>query len=268
MEGQMTRTNSSLGTVFLVGAGPGDPGLLTVKALRTIEAAQVVVYDRLVSAAVMALVPKGAARFDVGKQPGAHPVPQGEINDMLVRLARGGRTVVRLKGGDPLLFGRGGEEALALAAAGIPFEVVPGITAAQACAAALCVPLTHRGMATSVRYLTGHCRAHHALDFDWLGLADARTTLVIYMGLASIAEVAANLMAHGRRPDTPVLAVSRGTLSDQRCMTSSLGALAEDVRNARLPSPVLFIVGEVVSLARLNEADPLLRHLELPAIAT
>jgi uroporphyrin-III C-methyltransferase len=232
------------------------------------QAAHVVVYDRLVSAAVLALVPKGAARIDVGKQPGEHPVPQAEINRMLVRLARSGRVVVRLKGGDPLLFGRGGEEALALAAASIPFEVVPGITAAQACAAALRVPLTHRGIATGVRYLTGHCRADKALDFDWRGLTDPRTTLVIYMGLANIAQIAAQLVAHGRDPQTPVLVVSRGTLSDQRWLVSSLQTVAGDVEEAVFLSPTLLVVGEVVTLAHLNKAECHASEIDRSAIAT
>lgn len=256
------------GKVFLVGAGPGDPDLLTVKAVRAIQGAQVVVYDRLVSAAVLGLVPKGAARIDVGKQPGLHPVPQAEINEMLLRLARSGRIVVRLKGGDPLLFGRGGEEACALAAAGIACEVVPGITAAQACGASLRVPLTHRGVATGVRYLTGHCRADNALDFDWRGLADPRTTLIVYMGLANIAEIAARLVAFGRSPQTPVLAVSRATLPDQRCIISSLQTVAGEAKAAQLPSPTLFVIGEVVSLAHLNEAERNAPQMHRPAVAT
>ena len=246
---------SQVGRVFLVGAGPGDPELLTVKAVRAIQAAQVVVYDRLVSPGVLALVPTGAARIDVGKRPGHHPVPQEEISRTLVRLARGERVVVRLKGGDPLLFGRGGEEALALSAAGVPFEVVPGITAAQACAAALRVPLTHRGTATGVRYLTGHCRADKALEFDWQGLADPHTTLVIYMGLANIAEIAAQLISHGRAACTPVLAVSRGTLPDERWLVSSLQAIDQDAKSASLSSPTVFVVGEVVELAHISEAE-------------
>jgi uroporphyrin-III C-methyltransferase len=265
---QMGPLASPIGKVFLVGAGPGDPDLLTLKAVRAMQAAHVVVYDRLVSAAVLALVPKGAARIDVGKQPGEHPVPQPEINRMLVRLARSGRAVVRLKGGDPLLFGRGGEEALALAAANIPFEVVPGITAAQACAAALRVPLTHRGIATGVRYLTGHCRADKALDFDWRGLADPRTTLVIYMGLANIAQIAAQLVAHGRDPQTPVLVVSRGTLSDQRWLVSSLQTVVGDVKEAVFSSPTLLVVGEVVTLAHLNKAECYASEIDRSAIAT
>ncbi|KAB2845875.1 MAG: uroporphyrinogen-III C-methyltransferase [Hyphomicrobiaceae bacterium] len=237
------------GRVYLVGAGPGDPDLLTLKALKAIEAADVVVYDRLVSREVLALIPSGAARIDVGKRPRAHPVPQEEINRILVAVARSGRVVVRLKGGDPFLFGRGGEEALALAAAGIAFEVVPGITSAQGCAAQLKFPLTHRGIAEGVRYVTGHCRADQGLDFDWEGLADHRTTLVVYMGLASIAEIARELIRHGRASNTPVLAVSRGTTPEECHLTSTLAAVAADVATARLASPTLFVIGEVVRVA-------------------
>ncbi len=240
---------ATVGRVFLVGAGPGDPDLMTVKAHRIISTATVVVYDRLVSDAVMALVPAGAARINVGKQPHHHPVPQEEINETLVRLAKSGRTIVRLKGGDPLMFGRGGEEALSLARAHIPFEIVPGITTAQGTAAMLNVPLTHRGCASSVRYLTGHCRADAPLDFDWDGLADPDTTLVVYMGLANIRTIATELMAHGRGPATPVLAVSNATRPDQRHLLSTLTCVADDVREVALPGPVIFVVGEVVRLA-------------------
>lgn len=239
-----------VGRVYLVGAGPGDPDLLTVRAHRIIGNAGVIVYDRLVSEAIMALVPPGATRINVGKQARNHPVPQQEINAMLVRMARGGREIVRLKGGDPLMFGRGGEEALALARARVPFEIVPGITSAQGTAAELNVPLTHRGFASSVRYLTGHCRADAPLDFDWKGLADADTTLVIYMGLANIAAIAGQLMDHGRAPETPVLAVSNATRRTQHHLVSTLSAIAADVRHAGLTSPVIFVVGEVVGLSR------------------
>jgi uroporphyrin-III C-methyltransferase len=198
---------------------------------------------------VLALIPAGAARIDVGKRPRAHPVPQEEINRILVAVARSGRVVVRLKGGDPFLFGRGGEEALALAAAGIAFEVVPGITSAQGCAAQLKIPLTHRGIAEGVRYVTGHCRADERLDFDWEGLADHRTTLVVYMGLASIAEIARELIRHGRSPLTPALAVSRGTTPEQRHLGSTLASIAADVEAARLASPTLFVIGDVVRVA-------------------
>lgn len=239
----------AVGRVSLVGAGPGDPDLMTVKARRLIEEAGVVVYDRLVSDAILDLIPAGAAKINVGKQPNNHPVPQAEINQMLVRLAKAGRRVVRLKGGDPLMFGRGGEEALALSAADVRFDIVPGITSAQGSAAVLNVPLTHRGLASSVRYLTGHCRSDAPLDFDWQGLADPETTLVVYMGLANIEEIAERLIAHDRAPDTPAMAVANATRADQSHLISTLAGLAADVREADLQSPVMFVIGDVVSLA-------------------
>lgn len=238
-----------IGCVRLVGAGPGDPELLTLKAVRAIADADVVVYDRLVSAEIMALVPCRARLIDVGKTAGHHPVSQDEINELLITLARCGGTVVRLKGGDPFLFGRGGEEAIALASAGIPFDVIPGITSAQGCAASLRVPLTHRDLATGVRFLTGHRRGGETLDFDWPGLVDAETTLVVYMGLSNIDEIAGQLIAHGRDKWTPVLAVSRATRRDEVCLASTLARLGEDVCAARLEAPTLFIIGEVAGLA-------------------
>ena len=237
-----------LGRVFLVGAGPGDPELLTLKAVRLIGRAEAVVYDRLVSADVLALAPAAARRISVGKVPGRHPVPQDQINDMLVSLARQGLTVVRLKGGDPFIFGRGSEEIECLKAAGIPFEVAPGITAAQGCAAATAVPLTHRGLATGVRYVTGHCRADLPLDLDWAGMADPETTLVVYMGAANIAEISAKLIAHGMPGDLPVLAVNNATTRAERRLVARLGNIARQARDAAFTGPVLFIVGRVVSL--------------------
>lgn len=236
------------GKVILMGAGPGDPDLLTVKAMKALSTAEVIVYDRLVSAEILDLAPAGAARIDVGKQPARHPVPQDDINSLLVRLARSGRNVVRLKGGDPFIFGRGSEEALELQRHGIACTVIPGITAAQGCAASLRVPLTHRGLATGVRYVTGHCRDDLDLDLDWAGLADAQTTLVIYMGLANISEIAARLIAAGRETSTPVLAVNNATMPDERCLTSTLSRIAADAQSADFAGPVLFVVGEVVSL--------------------
>ena len=237
------------GSVALVGAGPGDPELLTLKALKAIESADVVVHDRLVSAAVLALIPLRAARLDVGKEAGRHPFPQDEICEIIILLARSGLRVVRLKGGDPLLFGRGGEEAMALAQAGVPFEVVPGVTSAQGCAASLKVPLTYRTLATGVRFVTGHrCAAGYG-DLDWNGLADPMTTLVVYMGLSSIREIAARLIAKGREPATPVLAVSRGTQPGERHVTTTLGRVADDVAAAGLASPTLIFIGEVVGIA-------------------
>lgn len=235
--------------VFLVGAGPGDPGLLTVRAAEVIKTADVVVYDRLVSKEVLALVPPGAARINVGKQPQSHPVPQAEINDLLVKLARDGRTVVRLKGGDPYMFGRGSEEALHLKRHGVAFEVVPGVTAATGCAAAAGVPLTHRGAATGVRYITGHRRDDDELDLDWQGLADPETTLVVYMGAASMAEIAVRLITHGLPASTPAMAISQGTTPRQRRVVSTLGVVADAATDADLASPVMFIVGRVVALA-------------------
>ncbi|HUS54851.1 MAG TPA: uroporphyrinogen-III C-methyltransferase [Thermohalobaculum sp.] len=237
-----------LGRVFLVGAGPGDPELLTLKAMRLIGQAEVVVHDRLVSAEVLGLAPASARRISVGKAPDRHPVPQDEINEMLVALARQGQTVVRLKGGDPYIFGRGAEEIECLKAAGIPYELVPGITAAQGCSAATGVPLTHRGLATGVRYVTGHCRADLPLDLDWAGLADLETTLVVYMGAASIAEIASKLIAHGMPADLPVLAINNGTTPSERRLLTRLDDVAGLARDAAFSGPVLFIIGRVVSL--------------------
>jgi uroporphyrin-III C-methyltransferase len=231
---------------MLVGAGPGDPELLTLKAVRALARADAVVHDRLVSEAVLGLVPARARRIAVGKASGDHSLPQDQINDMLVGLARQGLTVLRLKGGDPFIFGRGGEEAAALRAEGIPVEIVPGITAAQGAAAALGVPLTHRGLATGVRYVAGHCRSDLPLALDWQGLADPETTLVIYMGAAAIGGIAAELMAHGLPAATPALAVSAATTPGERRVASRLGRLAADA--AGLASPVLFIVGRVACL--------------------
>lgn len=236
-------------TVHIVGAGPGDPDLLTVKARRLLESAQVVVYDRLVSPEIIDLIPPGTARIDVGKQPGNHPVPQEEINSLLVALARRGRRVVRLKGGDPFVFGRGSEEAEALATHGLDFDVVPGITSASACAAAIGVPLTHRGLATGVRYVTGHCRADNDLDLDWRGLADPQTTLVVYMAKAQIGGIAERLLAQGLSPETPAAAVCNGTTARQRHVIATLADIAETAEAAAFDGPVLFLIGRVVALA-------------------
>lgn len=247
------------GKVFLVGAGPGDPELLTLKAARLIAAADVVVYDRLVPAEILALVPAGAALVSVGKQAGHHPVPQHEINRLLVRLAKSGRTIVRLKGGDPFIFGRGWEEALELEHADIPYEVVPGITAAQGCAASARVPLTFRGVATGVRYVTGHCRADEPLDLDWASLADPATTLVVYMGLANIDEIVRKLIVHGLSGDTPTFAVCQGTTSRERRISALLAALPTAARAAQFGGPVIFIIGRVAAIAAerdgRNEAE-------------
>jgi uroporphyrin-III C-methyltransferase len=250
------------GRVLLVGAGPGDPELLTVKAVRAIARAQVVVHDRLVSAEVLAMAPSAARRIDVGKTPKHHPVPQERINALLIELATKGLTVVRLKGGDPLIFGRGGEEAEAVRAAGIPVEIVPGVTAAQAAAASTGVGLTRRGLAHGVRYVTGHRCGDAPLDLDWAGLADPATTLVVYMGAASMGEIAARLMAHGLPGDTPVLAVAAATLPRERRLVSRLDAIARDAAEAGLAAPVLFIIGRVVGLYQPAPVDWIARALE------
>ncbi|HRY06065.1 MAG TPA: uroporphyrinogen-III C-methyltransferase [Hyphomicrobiaceae bacterium] len=248
------------GLVQLVGAGPGDPELLTLKALRAIENAEVVVFDRLVSEEILSLIPEATRRIDVGKTPHHHPVPQEEIQERLVALARQGLRVVRLKGGDPFVFGRGGEEAIALAAAGINVEVVPGITSAQGAAACLKMPLTHRALASGVRLIAGHRQGDGMLDYDWDGLADSKTTLVIYMALANIAEIADKLMAHGRSSGTPVLAIARATCSDERRIMATLETISHEVTRSKIKAPVLFMIGEVVAIAQFMEreafADP------------
>lgn len=237
------------GSVCLVGAGPGDPDLLTVRALRLIESAEAIVYDRLVSPEVLSLVPETVRMIAVGKAPQSHPVPQDRINRILVDLARKGLRVVRLKGGDPMIFGRGAEEAAYVMKAGIPVELVPGITSAQGASAVTGIPLTHRGIATGVRYLTGQCRAGQPLEADWAGLAEPGTTLVVYMGLARIDWIASQLAAHGMPPGTPVMAISNVTTPRQRRTISTLSEIGKDARDAGLEPPTLFVIGKVVELA-------------------
>ena len=254
MSGERTSTTKAP-KVFLVGAGPGDPGLLTVNACNLLKRADVVVYDRLVSKEILDIIPVGAARINVGKQPNCHPVPQHEINELLVSLARDGRCVVRLKGGDPYMFGRASEEAMHLLSDGIDFEVIPGVTAATGCSAAAGVPLTHRGMATSVRYITGHCRDDVELDLDWKGLTDPDTTLAIYMGVANMAKISVKLISNGMPSTHPAMAISQGTTKHQRQLVSTVGEIADQVADANLPGPIIFIVGRVVELADVLAKD-------------
>lgn len=243
-----TQGDAFLATVFLVGAGPGDPELLTVRAVRCLRDAEVVVYDRLVGKAVLDLVPAGAARIYAGKSAGHHAQSQDETNELLAKLALAGHRVVRLKGGDPLIFGRGSEEALYLAERGIACEVVPGVTAAAGCAAAAGIPLTHRGLASGVRLVTGHCRNDIPLTLNWDSLADPDTTLVIYMGLAHLSEIACRLIEAGMPAEIPAAVVSNGTTEAQQVLVATLATLPDRVQQAELESPALFIVGWVVEV--------------------
>jgi uroporphyrin-III C-methyltransferase/precorrin-2 dehydrogenase/sirohydrochlorin ferrochelatase/uroporphyrin-III C-methyltransferase len=237
--------------VYLVGAGPGDPDLLTVKALRLIQSADAVVYDRLVSDEILALIPAGVTRIYAGKAPGQHHMPQERINDLLVQLGRGGYRVVRLKGGDPFIFGRGSEEASTLARHQIPFEVVPGITAAAACAAYAGIPLSHRGLASDIHFVTGHCRENQPLDLDWKRLADPQATLAVYMGLANLPQLCRELEAAGLPADTAVAAIENGTTRRQRRLLSRLGDLPQAAKEFALRSPSMLVIGRVVELAEV-----------------
>ncbi|MDE2454630.1 MAG: uroporphyrinogen-III C-methyltransferase [Burkholderiales bacterium] len=237
----------ALGRVYLVGAGPGDPDLLTLRAARLLAQAEVVVLDHLVSPEVLELIAPDAERLYAGKERNHHTLKQEEINELLVRLARQGRRVVRLKGGDPFVFGRGGEEMQALAAAGIAFEVVPGITAACGVSAYAGIPLTHRDHAQSCTFVTGHLKDGSA-DLDWTALARPRQTLVIYMGLSALAQICSRLVEHGLPSTLPAAVVENGTLREQRVVSATLADLAAEVEAAGLVAPCLIIVGEVVRL--------------------
>ncbi|WP_422384616.1 uroporphyrinogen-III C-methyltransferase [Roseibium album] len=237
------------GKVFLIGAGPGDPELLTVKSVRMLQDADVVVYDRLVSPEILSMAPAGAQMVPVGKSPDNHPVPQERINEILLEFARKGQIVARLKGGDPLIFGRGSEEAAHLMARGICVEYAPGITAAQGAASVSGVPLTHRGLASGVRYVTGHRQANGSLDLDWKSLACEDTTLVIYMGVANIGQIAMRLVAEGLSDTTPVMAIAQATTPRETRLFSQLGRITLDVRASALKAPVLFVIGKVVTFS-------------------
>ncbi|MDH5648739.1 MAG: uroporphyrinogen-III C-methyltransferase [Gammaproteobacteria bacterium] len=236
--------------VFLVGAGPGDPDLLTVKALRLIQEAEVIVYDRLISPGVLALIPAGTKRIYAGKAPGAHHLDQDSINSLLVNLARKGHSVVRLKGGDPFVFGRGSEEAVYLSRHNIDFEVVPGITAATACLTYAGIPLTHRGMANSAHLIAGHCSADDPLNLDWKRLANDSTTLVFYMALSNLEQVSSGLVGAGLPGDTPAAIIEKGTTPQQRCLITRVDELTACASTNIVESPALIVIGQVVHLER------------------
>jgi uroporphyrinogen III methyltransferase/synthase len=240
--------------IYLVGAGPGDPGLFTLKGLRCLQEADAVVYDRLAPRSLLRHASPGAELHYVGKKPGDdQAMKQEEINDLLVDLGRSGKTVVRLKGGDPYVFGRGGEEALVLIEAGIPFEVVPGVTSGIAAPAYAGVPVTHRGVSTSVAFITGHeDPTKGRSDVDWSRISNSADTLVLYMGVGRLREISAGLVSAGRSPETPVAVIRWGTVPEQRTVTGTLEDIADRVEEAGLRPPAITVVGEVVGLRALG----------------
>ena len=238
------------GKAFLVGAGPGDPKLLTIKAFELLKEADVVIYDRLVSESILKLVPKTAEKIYVGKSSKKHELTQEKITELLIEKALEGKKVVRLKGGDPFLFGRGGEEAEALAEQGIAFEVVPGVTSAIAAAAYAGIPLTHRDYASSVAIVTGHRAENAARSVNWADIAGSVDTIVILMGVGELEVTAKQLVDGGLNPNTPVALIEWGTLKQQRILTGKIGTIAEEAEKKNVKPPAVIVIGEVVNLGR------------------
>jgi len=255
MVGALPPAPRRTGRASLVGAGPGAADLLTVRAVDAIRAADVVLYDKLVGPDVLALIRPGARRIDVGKRCGRHAMAQSAINALIVSNAQAGRHVVRLKGGDPFVFGRGGEELESLRAAGVPTEVVPGITAALAAAARLGIPLTHRGASRSLHLITAHGSDDRLPEHDWTALARAGGTLAVYMGVRTLPLLAARLLAAGMAPGTPAIAVENATLANERQALGTLGSIADAVAAAGLDGPTLVLVGAVVAMADVGRVD-------------
>jgi uroporphyrin-III C-methyltransferase/precorrin-2 dehydrogenase/sirohydrochlorin ferrochelatase len=250
LERQLVDADGAIsGEVYLVGAGPGDPDLMTFKAARLLQSADVVLYDALVSDAIVDMARRDAQRIYVGKRRANHSVPQTEINQLLLDLARQGKRVIRLKGGDPFVFGRGGEEIEKLAAGGIPFQVVPGITAANGAACYAGIPLTHRDHAQSVRFVAGYLKGD-SVDHPWEEFQNPRETLVFYMGLVGLPQICQQLQAHGRSPDTPVALVERATSMQQRVHVATLSTMPALVEREKPEAPTLIIIGDVVALHR------------------
>ena len=235
------------GEVYLVGTGPGDPDLLTFRALRLMQQADVVLYDRLIGDGILNLVRRDAERIYVGKRTDDHVVPQEEIGNMLIRLAQEGKRVLRLKGGDPFMFGRGGEEIEALSENDVAFQVIPGITAATGCASYAGIPLTHRDHAQSCVFVTGH-EKNGELNLNWEGLIQPRQTVVLYMGLSSMGAITSGFISNGADPATPAAVIENGTRAGQRVITGTLESLTAKTRDANIKSPALIMIGSVVTL--------------------
>jgi uroporphyrinogen III methyltransferase/synthase len=240
--------NMVRGKVFLVGAGPGDPKLLTIKAVELLKKAEIVVYDRLVSASILKLASENAEKVYVGKRTGKHEFTQEKITELLIEKARKGKRVVRLKGGDPFLFGRGGEEAEALAENNIDFEVVPGVTSAIAAPAYAGIPLTHRDFASSVTIVTGHSAGDSEKSVDWAKIAGAGGTIVILMGVESLEAIASKLVEGGLNPGTPVAVIEQGTLKQQKTVVGKIDTIAKDAKEKNVKPPAVIVVGEVATL--------------------